>query len=63
MKSLYEYSSVRAVILGMGMLGLSTTPSHARPAMGNITVQYHAHREEALPEYGTAFSMGGAASS
>ena len=35
----------------------------ARPAMGNITVQYHAHREEALPEYGTAFSMGGAASS
>jgi len=54
---------VKAVILGMGMLGLSAVPSHARSATdSNITVQYHAHRDDALPVHGNASSRDGVAS-
>jgi hypothetical protein len=63
LKSLHEYSSVKAVLLGMGMLGLSTIPGHAQSATdSNITVQYHVHREEALPVHGNALSKGEAVS-
>jgi len=54
---------VKAVILGMGMLGVSTIPVHARPVTyGNMTVHHNAHREEALPVHGNALSGGGAMS-
>jgi len=63
LKPLQEYSSVKAVILGMGMLGLSMIPGPARPATdGNVTVHDHAHREEAFPVHGNALSGGVAAS-
>ncbi len=63
LKSLHEYSYVQAVILGMGMLGLSATPSHARPDTGgSITVQYQAQRDDALLVHEGALCRGGVTS-
>jgi hypothetical protein len=54
---------VKAVILGMGMLGLSIIPGPARPATeSSVTVHYNAHREESFPVHRKALSGGVAAS-
>ena len=45
---LFRYSSVKAVVLALGMFGLSSnSPGHGRPAGdGSITVNYEAPKEE-----------------
>jgi hypothetical protein len=60
LKLLHKYSLVKAVIMSMGMLGISTVPVHAQTAThSNITVHHHAHRDEALPVHGNAIPVEG----